>query len=100
MIYLLLCMILLQNKIFWSSLFFAFFTYTDTPPPGIYTLSLHDALPIWERRFGGAQAHRKHARPEILHVGALTRDFVQGCSRAIQQAGRRQRELAALRLRQ
>src|SRR5436309_8824862 len=24
-----------------------FFLLTDTPPPDIYTLSLHDALPIW-----------------------------------------------------
>src|SRR5438132_14424304 len=26
--------------------FFIFFFFTDTPPPEIYTLSLHDALPI------------------------------------------------------
>src|SRR5437762_9753161 len=28
-----------------------FFFFTDTPPTEIYTLSLHDALPIWPRRF-------------------------------------------------
>src|SRR5438876_4606568 len=32
------------------------FFFTDSPPPGIYTLSLHDALPIsvrWRSRFRG-----------------------------------------------
>src|SRR5439155_20046002 len=28
-------------------LFFSFFFFTDTAPTEIYTLSLHDALPIW-----------------------------------------------------
>src|SRR5437762_10717863 len=34
---------------------FAFiFFFNDTPSPDIYTLSLHDALPIWA---GGARTH-------------------------------------------
>src|SRR5438045_9737414 len=34
------------------------FFFTDTPPPDIYTLSLHDALPIWpDRDPGGRQLH-------------------------------------------
>src|SRR5699024_11314338 len=30
-------------------LFSFFFFFTDTPPTELYTLSLHDALPIWRR---------------------------------------------------
>src|SRR5206468_13023524 len=30
-----------------SPLTFSFFSFTDPPPTEIYTLSLHDALPIW-----------------------------------------------------
>src|SRR5699024_12664293 len=33
-----------------------FFFFTDTPTPAIYTLSLHDALPIWFRRPDPGQA--------------------------------------------
>src|SRR5699024_12793919 len=33
-----------------SSFFFIFFFFTDTAPTEIYTLSLHDALPISARR--------------------------------------------------
>src|SRR6266487_6460184 len=35
-----------------SLLFFTFFFFNDTPPTEIYTLSLHDALPI---RTGGSR---------------------------------------------
>ena len=31
---------------------FTFFFFNDTATTEIYTLSLHDALPIWERRKG------------------------------------------------
>src|SRR5699024_12456980 len=41
----------------------SFFFFNATPPPEIYTLSLHDALPIWQyvRRHPdrGLQAQRK-----------------------------------------
>src|SRR5699024_12341034 len=36
----------LRLKPFARSLFFLFFFFTDPPPTDIYTLSLHDALPI------------------------------------------------------
>src|SRR5204863_10144067 len=35
-----------------SSLFFIFFFFTDTATTEIYTLSLHDALPIYAQRLG------------------------------------------------
>src|SRR5207244_13033946 len=34
-----------------NRLSFLFFSYTDTPAPDIYTLSLHDALPIFSVDF-------------------------------------------------
>src|SRR6202522_1324179 len=41
----------LSTKYFYMSLFFAvvFFFFNDTATTEIYTLSLHDALPIWRR---------------------------------------------------
>src|SRR5437870_8429894 len=41
-----------------------FFFFHDTATPEIYTLSLHDALPIWTRRPGRDQAaHRAGGDP-------------------------------------
>src|SRR5690606_3988835 len=39
----------------------AFFFFSRTAPPEIYTLSLHDALPIWARGAGHVEAHREVA---------------------------------------
>src|SRR6478609_12151981 len=43
-------------------LLFLFFFFNDTATTEIYTLSLHDALPIWHRR-GAAAALRHHRGP-------------------------------------
>src|SRR5258705_5769733 len=40
-----------------SLVIFSFFFFNDTATTEIYTLSLHDALPIWR------QAHRRPRRP-------------------------------------
>src|SRR5438876_8466835 len=40
------------------------FPYTDTPPTEIYTLSLHDALPISARPGGPGRAARAADEPE------------------------------------
>src|SRR2546429_10021800 len=37
--------------LFYCSLFFFFFFFNDTATTEIYTLSLHDALPIWAGRW-------------------------------------------------
>src|SRR2546430_12920417 len=49
-------------------LFFIFFFFNDTATTEIYTLSLHDALPIWlrESRSEGADRNRQ---PRRLHRG-------------------------------
>src|SRR2546430_11835826 len=44
---------------------FYFFFFNDTATTEIYTLSLHDALPIW----GGPRAHRLHIHPSPLLPG-------------------------------
>src|SRR5436305_14817160 len=42
----------------WSLSFFFFFFFNDTPTTAIYTLSLHDALPIFPGR--SVTTERKH----------------------------------------
>src|SRR2546425_8500816 len=45
-------------------LFFFFFFFNDTATTEIYTLSLHDALPIWSlRRRPYSESSRRAARP-------------------------------------
>src|SRR5690606_41184041 len=43
------------------------FFFNDTPTTEIYTLSLHDALPIFD-------ADHLDARPQVLHIGGDTGD--------------------------
>src|SRR2546427_12671088 len=38
---------MLYSILLWSLLHFVFFFFNDTATTEIYTLSLHDALPIW-----------------------------------------------------
>src|SRR5260370_15040136 len=46
-----------------SPFFFSFFFFNDTATTEIYTLSLHDALPIWRRRTGSSRSGRGTVRP-------------------------------------
>src|SRR5690606_22137447 len=55
------------------------FVFTDTPPTELYTLSLHDALPISRRRGCGPGASR--ALPYALPGGMQTR--TQGPARSV-----------------
>src|SRR2546430_13373774 len=61
-----------------------FFFFNDTATTEIYTLSLHDALPICER----ACASPVDERPRRLRVGdhLADRDAVQGHSRVLADA--------------
>src|SRR6266568_9118386 len=45
--------------------FFFFFFFNDTATTEIYTLSLHDALPIW-RAGGRGGVARPHRSPELV----------------------------------
>src|SRR5256886_6364036 len=44
------------------TIFFIFFFFNNTPPTEIYTLPLHDALPILRRRGGASRAPRTSSR--------------------------------------
>src|SRR5256885_8199489 len=46
---------------FFTHLFFFFFFFNDTATTEIYTLSLHDALPIYWRRWAGPAPRPIHA---------------------------------------
>src|SRR3712207_7337891 len=55
-----------------------FFFFNDTATTEIYTLSLHDALPIWRGRARGSRGPRS-ARPTSPSCGGLPR--VRGSAR-------------------
>src|SRR3712207_9381443 len=57
-----------------TSVFFFFFN--DTATTEIYTLSLHDALPISHAQRAGHRAEPTAARLELAHVPLLRRDVV------------------------
>src|SRR5688500_19583607 len=44
--------------------------FTDTAPPELYTLSLHDALPIWTTAAVTSGPGRKDADPSMAQLGA------------------------------
>src|SRR5437867_6144731 len=48
-----------------------FFFFNDTAPPEIYTLSLHDALPIWVRRVASRSASDQGRRDARKGCGAF-----------------------------
>src|SRR5205807_10477445 len=55
-----------------------------SPPPStspIYTLSLHDALPIWRRHFGGCLAHRFSGERHLDRGRPLDFGFLLGFER-------------------
>src|SRR2546422_2081015 len=53
-----------------------FFFFNDTATTEIYTLSLHDALPIWKRVRSGLsrETHPLHRRPWSRCSGWVSRD--------------------------
>src|SRR5438045_7891232 len=59
--------------LFHRLLFLSVFFFTDTATPEIYTLSLHDALPIYAADFSGTQQkHAVHCNPPV-GFGSLPR---------------------------
>src|SRR2546430_10432249 len=51
-----------------------FFFFNDTATTEIYTLSLHDALPIWPRRAVPRPAHRANRPPSRARTRSPPRD--------------------------
>src|SRR5207253_10853637 len=64
-----------------------FFFFNPTAPTAIYTLSLHDALPIYDRVDLGAELRREGAR-RIELTPHHTRDDVDVLRLAVQAAAR------------
>src|SRR5437660_12699868 len=66
--FILFCFLSLSSFLF----FFFFFFFNDTATTEIYTLSLHDALPIW-RNTGELRPRGERGNPQRLQGAALTR---------------------------
>src|SRR5262245_64427208 len=77
--------------------FVVFFFFSGTAPAGIYTLSLHDALPIWRHRPAGRrrQARRRAQRPGRPGGAAVGR---AGHGRRRLRRGRRRPDRKSTRL--
>src|SRR5205814_9827079 len=65
-----------------------FFFFTDPATPDIYTLSLHDALPIWQARHPGHPGRRPAdrgagARVHAVHLHRLPADVPPGRRRPL-----------------
>src|SRR5690606_42038918 len=61
---------------------------TRPAPPQIYTLSLHDALPIYLRRSTPERSHRENGNEEGLVAFSLRRGLIGGRRRCERAAGR------------
>src|SRR5260370_15715790 len=73
-------------------MFFLVFFFNDTATTEIYTLSLHDALPIWF----GYLPHRNHRASEYL-AAALPLGFqVRGCQEPRGRAARSEEHTSEL----
>src|SRR3712207_7287052 len=66
-----------------------FFFFNDTATTEIYTLSLHDALPISARRADGAQDRSRELRRDARARGS-GREGVAGAVRRVRPAPRRE----------
>src|SRR2546427_9592888 len=75
---------------------YIFFFFNDTATTEIYTLSLHDALPIYEDVVGGSNAPPKGRvehrllMPDVLDLNR--RDVVEDVHRAVHPVGIRSEE--------
>src|SRR3712207_7116905 len=79
-----------------SYVFRRFFFFNDTATTEIYTLSLHDALPIWRRRHRGRDAHRARRRVRRSRAAAA----VPGAGRDHERDRRSEEHTSELQSRQ
>src|SRR5207248_11415825 len=72
-----------------TSSFLPFFLLTAPPPTVIYTLSLHDALPIYLFGMVGVQrAHRlDDLREAARRAGEISRDLAEHEARSVREHG-------------
>src|SRR3712207_9505312 len=65
-----------------------FFFFNDTATTEIYTLSLHDALPIWVLNVGSCCASRRAGRkPATLVYGTTDSWLVRNCTNLTAASG-------------
>src|SRR5436309_16137870 len=57
--------------VFFDIHFYIFFFFNDTATTEIYTLSLHDALPIFDQQHAAAIGHRGEQGIEVERPGAV-----------------------------
>src|SRR5271169_957112 len=77
--------------VFFLFLSFFFFFFNDTATTEIYTLSLHDALPIWTARSPTASSDRSRTRPWMTRRSAgwrLGSGTARTCSAAVRRLER------------
>src|SRR5438552_17805192 len=72
-----------------SAFMFSFFFFNDTSPTEIYTLSLHDALPIYrfrdlDERWKSASTGRRNRLPHLLRQTIDPSKVGQAVSPAVQ----------------
>src|SRR2546429_2975976 len=78
---------------------FRFFFFNDTATTEIYTLSLHDALPIWPvvaAKFG--EQHRDVAHCVPAHVAAGSRKFLDRLPEGLRRRRGLERDRKSTRL--
>src|SRR5438093_4616061 len=59
------------------------FSFTATPPTTIYTLSLHDALPIYRRRLKANQTGKKFRVGIKSNISTNRNNLISGVNRCI-----------------
>src|SRR5256885_4703098 len=75
-----------------------FFFFNDTATTEIYTLSLHDALPIWQPapRPAVCGGHRRPLRPAVRAAATGAKRAHRGVDRAVRGAGRSEEHTSEL----
>ena len=80
------------------SLVLLFFFFNDTATTEIYTLSLHDALPIWARALGELTGMSKHRAENFVHP-VVAREGISSHSEGLMSPYWAEREGVPSRLR-
>src|SRR2546427_2319871 len=74
----------MSNLYIYRRLFFFLFFFNDTATTEIYTLSLHDALPIFDERRLNPRQHRVHrAEVDVTHHAAGVGTIHQEVNKAV-----------------
>ena len=79
-----MCLLRTERTLSLPSTLCFFFFFNDTATPEIYTLSLHDALPIFAfEKFKGAEPLLSTAMKSVGEVMAIGRNFHESMQKAL-----------------